>query len=95
MSEHLYLLDTNVLMALTRADKLGSYIDQRFELRRASSLTEIGYWPVDNWGTDRCRLPRPRSTTWSKSSDGRRTAGPPAWRAVRRKRPRYPLAPPQ
>lgn len=36
MADHpLYLLDTNVLVALIRAGRLGSYIDKEFHLRQA------------------------------------------------------------
>jgi predicted nucleic acid-binding protein len=36
VTEPIYLLDTNIIVALVRAGKLGQYIDQRFGLRKAS-----------------------------------------------------------
>lgn len=65
MSERLYLLDTNILLALVRGEELGSHIDQSFGLRRARQLHLIcivshgEIWVLarrNNWG------PRKRQT---------------------------------
>ena len=36
MSQRIYLLDTNIILALVRGGNLGQHLDQRFDLRRAT-----------------------------------------------------------
>lgn len=60
MSQRLYLLDTNVILALVRGKALGLYLDQRFGLRRSSqrplvSVVSLGEARVlaerNGWGS--------------------------------------------
>lgn len=64
MSEHLYLLDTTVLLALVRGKELGSHIDQRFGLSGARQrhliciVSHGELWVLarrNNWGPGRCQ----------------------------------------
>jgi tRNA(fMet)-specific endonuclease VapC len=59
VTEPIYLLDTNIIVALVRAGKLGQYINRRFELRKASqrpfvSIVSLGevrvFAKYRNWG---------------------------------------------
>ena len=64
MSEPLYLLDTNVLLALVRGKELGRHIDQRYGLRHARQphlvciVSHGEIWVLarrHNWGPERCQ----------------------------------------
>jgi len=77
MSDRLFLLDTNVLLALVRGNALGTNIDARFGLRNGrqrhaiSVVTHGEIWVLarrNEWGAKKREPFRTPSTLWSPST---------------------------